>query len=179
MWDKKGLCDFLEANGIDTALYGVEEAKSVDDLLRELQKGEATLARRVVREISVVTVNVFADVGEKRHRLVEIKQQFNDGRIRERRQLPMSLSETMLPGEAVLDALARALKEELQVGQYQILGDVTDSSETMDSPSFPGILTVYHLHRVTILLHDSEYRAEGYQETESDLTTYFGWTLVQ
>ena len=172
--NKQELIALLEKNRIDPSSFGQGKAKSIDDLLEEIEKGETTLSQRIVREVSVVTINVFANVDDKEYLLVEHEQIFDDGRKRQR-NLPTSLSEKMHPEETVNKAVARGIKEELGVDNYSCVGEIINKTEAIDSPSFPGVLTIYRIQEVDVLLDPSEYKPDGYEEKDHDLTSYFRW----
>jgi hypothetical protein len=87
--------------------WGKGEAKTLDNLLEEIENGEAVLiedeAGELVREISVVWMTVFySDESGNRYRLIEEKQVFDDGRERTR-DLSISVGEKMKPGEGPLE----------------------------------------------------------------------------
>jgi len=167
---------------VDFTRFGIGSAKKLTDLLEEVEKGETILLEengRLVRQVSVVTINVFVDVNGDLYRLVEDRQVFDDGRLR-RRNLPSSISEKLHRDEDVLIAISRALKEEIGVSEFTILTSAPSTSvEKKESSSYPGIVSYYALTKMDVLIALSEYKAEGYQETENDLTTYFVWVLTK
>ncbi len=173
---REELINLLQTNGIDPSRFGIGTTKSLDDLVKEIETGETKISQRVVREVSVVTINVFADVDGVRYRLVEVRQEFKDGRERTRTQLSTSIQEKKHPGETSKEAIDRGLKEEIGVARFTHLSGVLTFVEVLESPSFPGVLTIYRLERVDVLLDPSEYKPT-YKETEADLTSFFEWVL--
>jgi len=166
---------------VDLSLFGKGKAKSLADLLEEVANGETTLSEengRIVRRISVITINVFVDLNGDRYCLVEDRQIFDDGRER-RRNLPSSLSEKIHQNEDVLTAVSRALQEEIGVNEFTLLiPNPHKRIERNESPSFPGIFSEYTLHGVDVVISPSEYK-EKYQEREKDLVTHFKWVRVK
>ncbi|MDO8520646.1 MAG: NUDIX domain-containing protein [bacterium] len=171
----------LQKHAINVACFGTGSAKSLENLLAEIESGEAVLVEgnsRLARKISVLGVDVFIDIGGTKIRLVEDRQVFNDGRVR-RRSLPSSISEKLHQGEDVLEAVARALNEEIGISTFTLLTPTPRTRvEIEDSPSYPGILSEYTKHEVDVLIASSEYKAEGYREVQPDKTTHFVWAVT-
>ncbi|MBU1985065.1 hypothetical protein KJ815_11730 [bacterium] len=175
---KQQLLALLHKHAIDVARFGTGSAKMLAHLLAEIADGETLLAEvdgRLVRRVSVLGVDVFADIDGKHFRLVEDRQIFRDGRER-RRKMPTSVSEKLHQGEEVLAAVTRALGEEIGISEFTLLSSTPRTrTETEDSPSYPGILSEYTKYEVDVLIASSAYKAEGYQEIQTDKTTHFVW----
>lgn len=166
-------------HGIDLLSWGRGSAKSLEHLLIEVKSGEVELFERddkLMRHLAVLDINVFTDIGGRRY-LIEDRQEFTDGRVR-RRELPTSVSEKLHKGENPLEAVARALEEELGVRHFQILSSADGAVETHESPSFPGLLSEYLVYRVDVLIDPTEYK-DTYQEVQSDKSTYFVWSTTE
>jgi hypothetical protein len=140
------LTRWLAARGISTAAWNAGPAKDAADLWREIQAGESRLEddppRRVVE---VVQVWVRDRAGRV---LIEKEQELADGRLRTRNRPP---SEKLKPGEDYAKAAARCLVEELGVAQADITlrpESYRRTERTLDSPSYPGLLTRYTIHEV-------------------------------
>lgn len=138
---------WLAAAGIDTRPWGSNNAKTIADLAREIANGESTLQddppRRVVHVVQVV-------IPRGECVLVEVAQEFADGRVRRRDHLP---SEKMLPDEDPVGAAQRCLKEELGLDADQLLGAPTHTNsleKMMDSPSYPGLISKFTMHKVVV-----------------------------
>lgn len=114
------LAAWLRAHGVDPAAFASasNDAKSLSELAREVARGETTLVARDVYENKKKT-----RLAERRVRvlrllirdargrvLIEAKQEWSDGRVRER---GTPLSEKMLRDEDWRDAARRAVLEEL------------------------------------------------------------------
>lgn len=124
--------------------------------------------------LTALNVDVFADIDGRRCRLVEDRQVFTNGRVRPRPHIPTSLAEKLKRGEDLRAALARAMAEELGIREYHILSDFTETTETKQSQSFPGLESEYRVFKVDVLIDGSEVKDE-YQERQPDKTTYFAW----
>jgi hypothetical protein len=136
------LADWLAAMGISTSEWERGGAKSLVDLWAEYGNGEAVLSddppSRTI-EVAQVIIRRGDSV------LIEIEQEFEDGRRRARMWPP---SEKMKSGEAPRQAAQRCLSEELGLGEGEIaLGEEVDLIEELaDSPSYPGLPTRYQFH---------------------------------
>ncbi len=176
--ERHELIDLLSKNGVDHGRFGQGKAKSLNDLLEEVEKGETVLAEEnghLLRRIIVLNVDVFVDIEGTRRHLVEDQQIFDDGRVR-RRNRSSSIAETLRSDEDALAAVPRAVWEEIQVRKFTLLTPVPATSlEKVESPSYPGLITEYSLSKVDILIPLEEYKVEGYHEREKDLVTYFVW----
>lgn len=154
--------------------YGKGQAKPIEDLLKEIEAGECLISidnNRPVRMVSVVNIAVFSPDGKQ---LVEDRQEFHDGRIR-RRNI-QGISEKISPNESNFYAACRAMKEELNISpencEIEVLSESIESSE---SPSYPGLLSVYRIIYCRAKISESAYRPEGYVERQKNKNTYFVW----
>lgn len=103
----------------------------------------------------------------------EDKQVFADGRVRHR-HYPWSVAEKMYKKEEVVQAVFRALKEELNIddANTQFTGE---NSNTTEALSFPGLMTTYDNFVYQVVLEPADFRKDGYREVKDKLTTYFIW----
>ncbi len=139
--DMNELKSWLASHKIDFSAWGSGAAKSLEDLYREVQKGDSTLqaARRIVN-VAIVIIQS----GE--NYLIESKQEFADNRSRKRHWPP---SEKLQIGERPEEAAKRCLFEELGLRDDQIDSVIQKSEpivEEKPSMSYPGLKTEYHLH---------------------------------
>lgn len=139
------LVRWLEAGGVDTAVWGADNSKSTHNLWDEYLQGEVSFeAHPLVRIVRVVQVLI------KRNDviLLEVEQVFRNGKRRFRNQPP---AEKIKGDESIIDAAYRCLKEELGLNRDQVdfLG-VDQEMETIirDSPSYPGLPTRYTIQRI-------------------------------
>ena len=158
-------------------LYGYGQAKSFQSLLDEIDNGESQIIweeNKPVRCLKVCRVKVISL--DNKLTLFEDRQEFADGRIRQRGF--DKLSEKMGVDENPMTAAERALKEELGMSDEAlkltpIYPDGIDSKE-LDSPSYPGLLTRYEFHDF-LAYYTVEYWQEEFREVQPDKTTVFVW----
>lgn len=136
---------WLARQGIDLAVWGRDDHKSVRHLWEEIARGETQIqADPPLRLVDVVQVVV----RRGRQALVEREQELADGRRRKRNRPP---SEKMRPGENYLEAALRCLREELGVrrADVDLLHDTYRREQTEGpSQSYPGLRTRYTFHMV-------------------------------
>lgn len=139
------LRDWLASKEIPIHLWGIGQAKRVEDLWSELNTGESILTdpppQRQVTFVSVV-------VRRGNTSLTEVAQLLATGETRTRRWPP---GEKMLPGEDAKAAAYRCVEEELGVPREScriIPGTHTEGGRTGESPSYPGLVTRYRMNQV-------------------------------
>lgn len=171
---KHELLVLLADNGIDINLWGTGNAKSLDDLWKEIVEGESLLeviGDELIRKTCVVSLIVkYGDLI-----LVEDRQVFPDGRVR-RRTLGSSLGEKLCLGENPADGAKRALREELQITEILPLtytGEETKGPE--ESMSYPGLKTLYVFSNFTVVLPDHLFKKEYVEVSSNGKRTYFVW----
>lgn len=169
--------DTLTSYGIDPARFGTGVAKPLNNLVNEVVKGEAELIDRngqLVRRVSPLALDIFADVDGKSMWLTEDRQVFSDGRER-RRGLAQSIGEKLEPGEDPQDSVARALEEELGITKFRQLSEIEQITQpAMESPSYPGLMSEYTTYKTAVLIDPADYKPE-YEEKQKDKTNYFVW----
>lgn len=138
----------MHAHEIDLSRWGHGDAKSLDDLWREISSGEIYMQANPFRRVLTGVVSVIIRRGDKV--LVEHKQVLADGRTRQRDILP---SEKMKNDESYVDAVTRCLREELHVCPENV--EILKSSyqqkrELRQSTSYPGLLSEYIIHSVEV-----------------------------
>lgn len=168
--------------GIDTALWGKGQAKTLAHLIKEIEDSETILttnqAGELLRTVVVVKTDIFYESPDgKKYKLKEERQVFKDGRER-RRDLGQAVSEKMQPAENPANAAIRGIHEELGIG-----GDITVTTagtdeETIDSPSYPGLKSQYISHRFRANLSQEQFNPNGYTENQADKSTYFVWEEI-
>mmetsp|Transcript_58695 Transcript_58695/g.138328 ORF Transcript_58695/g.138328 Transcript_58695/m.138328 type:complete len:490 (+) Transcript_58695:242-1711(+) len=151
----EALTAWLEYRGIDTALWGKAQAKTVQDFFHEIWAGECEpLSEAAQRSISVVKVRILDEDDKGLWQLYETQQKFcRDGRTRPRNK---PLAEKKRPRETPEETAVRGVLEELgSVLEHGCAIDVNRDSleewvETRHSNSFPGLETVYQLYQVDV-----------------------------
>lgn len=149
----------LERDGVDTSKFGVDKAKDLGALLKEINEGSSKLETGPSGRIQRTVEPVFVQVCFRDLVLVEKLQILEDGRERKRN---MVLAEKREPGDRNLFHTAlRGIEEELHVPECELnkpdrarfLEDTYCMMlETTDSKSYPGIQCVYRTHYVQIEL---------------------------
>ncbi len=158
--------------------WGKGSAKTVDDLVTELERGECTLLSaggRLVREFCVARVDLYYwDKDGKLLRLKEDRQIFNDGRERNR-AFDFAVGEKAKPLERPFDAAHRGLAEELQIHDRFDLAPLRSFVEIEPAKDFPGIPSISKRADYRLILPENHYRAEGYVDQQTDKKTIFLW----
>lgn len=155
----ESLATWLQSHaGCDLSLWGVDKAKTPEQLLEELQLGESFLRPDGSRAVKVAKVRVF----DGDYELVEVAQILGakmeqDGGVTggmHKDRKGRHLAEKFKPGETPLQACGRGISEELEayVGSNPVLhvlnhdGRVVAWEETDTSTSYPGLLSMYQLY---------------------------------
>lgn len=140
----------LVEHNIDPSNFGVGQAKPIEQLAGEVASGasrlmlDATEHKKLVRVVDVVVLKVRpqGDFSEPRL-LIETEEKFPDGRPRQTLRLPGTKKE---PHENARQTAERILKEMLNMDPSMVTFDfsqVDRQEEEIDSPSYPGVRTVY------------------------------------
>lgn len=177
---RKELLDLLQAHNIPLEKWGAGETKTFEDLLAEIQIGEASIREEkgmLVRLAEGAVLIVYHTNKFGTWRLREEKQVFRDGRER-RRDLEMSIGEKMYPNEKPADAAYRALREELHItDRLPLISLPPIIKGPVPSQSFPGLTTRYVMHAFEMYLPTHLFRPEGYTEIQRDKVNYYVWEL--
>ncbi len=183
------LTELLARNSIPTAQWGKGNAKTIENLLGEVNTGECTLVEesgRLIRKLRLARVEVlYYDFGTSiSYRLAEVRQVFADGRMRTRVGLPTSLCEKLRYDEPSKQGARRAVREELGIDETRQIvfsRNKVEKDEMISGTkavSFPGIwtssqATIYVWNMPRIL-----FKPEGYVERQFDKSSYFVWRPV-
>lgn len=168
------LIDWLTAAGIDVTGWGEGDSKTPADLWREYVVGESYFfddpPRRLV-EVAQLLIRRGDMV------LIEIEQEFADGRRRSRLRLP---SEKVMRGEEPITAAVRCLQEELGFGPGDVMMKIGDEfiQMTADSPSYPGLPTRYEFFTFEIIrdsLPDGDFYHENTAPGDPIRRHLWGW----
>lgn len=175
--NKKELEDLLSANRIDASQWGSGESKQLHDLWNEIAAGESQLQtspfQRLVQVVMVI-------IRREDLILVEVEQEFVDGRRRKRGGPP---TDKMKPGEDIQAAAVRCLTEELQLApqQIELLPDSYHRATiAKDSPSYPGLASIFTYHSIearVISLPEAGFWLENLAEGEDPIRRhYWQWS---
>ncbi|MFO7662039.1 MAG: NUDIX domain-containing protein [Chloroflexota bacterium] len=168
------LTAWLDTHDFPRETWGRGEAKTLGDLWAEYESGETAFEDDPpARRVAVVQLRLKR--GDRV--LMELAQEFEDGRRRERYRLP---SEKIKPGEDPLAAARRCLREELgfESDEGFSLAIVETSESVSDSPSYPGLRTRYHFVTVdgaTDALPDEDFWHENSAEGDIVRRHLWGW----
>ncbi len=172
--DLAALVAWLAAAGVPLERWGQGGAKTPADLWAELASGETTLTDDPPRR-AVTVVQVLIQRGERQ--LTELEQEMADGRRRARGWPP---SEKLKGGEGVLGAARRCLLEELSlvVPDAALYEAMPPYDRAVDSPSYPGLVTIYHVHSVaatTDALPDDDFWLDNTASADPVRRHLWGW----
>ncbi|CAE7811076.1 IPL1 [Symbiodinium sp. CCMP2456] len=186
--DVQLLDKFLREHNIETAKFGVDRAKSLQALAAEVHSGASRLMldaanyKKLVRVVDVVVLKLY---DEQDRLLVDMEEHFSDGRRRPTRRLPGSKKETT---ENIRQTAERILEETLNLDPALVsfnLHLVINQEEELDSPSYPGLHTVYRKEIVTgtVESEDPELQkkfglgvhATGWRASERGCTRLLQW----
>eukprot|EP00933_Yihiella_yeosuensis_P033266 TRINITY_DN27000_c0_g1_i1.p1 TRINITY_DN27000_c0_g1~~TRINITY_DN27000_c0_g1_i1.p1 ORF type:complete len:769 (-),score=217.56 TRINITY_DN27000_c0_g1_i1:132-2438(-) len=139
----------LVEHNIKVENFGVGQAKPVEQLAGEVQTGasrlmlDATEHKKLVRVVDVVVLKVQPSSEGEARLLIETQEKFPDGRTRETLRLPGTKKETH---ENARQTAERILSEMLNMSSDMVTFDFSTTDrveEEIDSPSYPGVRTVY------------------------------------
>jgi len=152
--DEAFLRTILKMFDVPLETWGTGKAQNVSDLLRELQQGECYLCvdnDGVTRVLEIVKMHISDPQFLERGNLLEWSQTFPDNRVRERKQMP---SEKLKSGETSEAALARGLKEELELESIDWVAEPSKTvKELRASLSYPNLPSVYIIHHFNVALN--------------------------
>lgn len=144
------MAKLLMEHAIDTTTFGRGEAKSMENLKRELKDGSSKLTldetrhRNLVRVTDIVILRVWIAIAKHDLFLIEASERFSDGR--ERKDLYRLPGSKRLPQESTQQTVIRILRTELAMQESWVsfqLGDAERFEEEQESKSFPGVRTIY------------------------------------
>jgi len=168
----------LRSHGINTDGFGKGEAKRLDQLAAEIHAGSSSLlldasqVKKLTRVVDVVLLRINAP-GNKQKIFVETGEKYADGRKRNITRLPGTKKEPHMNSKQMAD---RIVAEMLDVGDAKVNFDFTTKEvfeELEDSPSYPGVQTVY---RKEIIAGELTKPNVGMQRVDkNNLTKYFEW----
>jgi 8-oxo-dGTP pyrophosphatase MutT (NUDIX family) len=170
----------LTERNIPIEQWGVGEAKTLEQLVAEIKAGETVLQEdngNLVRLVRAAEVFVWYTQGFDRFFLVEDRQEFSGDRIR-RRKRASSVAEKMTPYEHPVIAAQRAIREELGITTPVAMTYRGPLHNDRESPSYPGLRSIYDVYAFDAELTAEQYRKEGYIEKKEEMTTYFIWRPV-
>lgn len=154
----------LENGGVDTSLFGVGMAKSLEELFWEVyEEHECALITgedgKIKRVVTLVQIKLAAqDMFGNWRWLVSTMQFLHDGRQRHRKDLLARKITVDLETAEV--AICRAFSERLNMPealqQMHLMIDKVGQPTEKESVSqgYPGLLTIYRIHEVNVVIKD-------------------------
>lgn len=164
----------LISYGIPVSKWGKGAAKNISHLQKEINDKETVLEEvngELLRKVSVVAVAVESNG----RRLIEDRQEFNDGRVR--RRGTRRCGEKCIAGETSEQSAIRCLTEELgltHIDTSNLILEKTNERVKM-SMSYPGLNALYSTTLYTYNMPDEQFKPEGYIEEQDDKKTFFIW----
>jgi hypothetical protein len=163
------LTELLTSYEIDTINWSYGQGnKTLADLQSEINRGESRLEiaeGNLLRLLRVVGLWVYVYLGEQRFRVIEDKQIFFTGAVRQRHLV--QLTEKMQAEEEPLAAGRRLLQEELG---FQYEGDFKDlgqETHCLESDSYPGLSSRYELFNYEVFLTAADLSKLRFAEVQS------------
>jgi len=141
----KDLRKFLTAAKIDVSKFGQDNAKSIEDVAAELQKGECSLATHpdggVVRVVDVVLLKM--EDSTRTMVLVQAQKSFPDGKVVLLNRLP---GMKRRPDESHFITARKIVARQLKIPENYVVinaAKVAVKEEVTESLAYPGLSTVY------------------------------------
>lgn len=162
-------------------LYGKGDAKTVEDLDKEISEGETEIIWEPVRVVRVARLKVVYSDGEKDFEIYENRQVFADGRVR-RRNIE-GLCEKLKVNEQPNDGALRCLREELGLSDEaikacKITHIATNNSLECESLSYPGLKSRYRFYEYIVVFPGKYWKPEFVEETKDGAKYYYCWMEV-
>lgn len=163
-FSEENVKDYLVKYNINLDAFGQGSAKTLGQIAQEMSQGESCLMEnssgKVVRVTDVCVLRLSEQPPGKRI-LVETEQQYADGRRRTVNRLPGTKRR---PNENIITTARRILATMLKIEEDEVnMGQTELLEEEKDSPSYPGIMTVYRKHIVVANIGQA---AQGLESTE-------------
>ena len=186
----KKLHAWFNKTGIDWRSWGKDDTKSLEDLLREIEKGICRVIPdqegRPIRQYRSVLLNVHFVINENvAQRLVEVKQVLKTGEERTRR-CEASLGGKLLPRERVHHAARRIAKEELGLRcNFGLLplDPIPEEVHVAEPNSYSTLPTMNCKYVLSCIICSDMYDMDGYtrrrrRKHDPVRLTYFKWVPV-
>mmetsp|Transcript_127422 Transcript_127422/g.366466 ORF Transcript_127422/g.366466 Transcript_127422/m.366466 type:complete len:911 (+) Transcript_127422:101-2833(+) len=152
----------LEEHNINHEVFGQNKAKTLPELAAEVQSGacrlmlDANSHKKLVRVVDVVLFRLRSEDGASGRLLIETEERFADGRRRDTVRLPGTKKE---PHENSRQTAERILRDMLGMRVEHIqfdFGSLVRFEEETDSPSYPGVRTVYRKEILEAVVKESD-----------------------
>jgi predicted NUDIX family NTP pyrophosphohydrolase len=161
--------------GIDLDRWAPEFGnKSIADLQAEIDAGETRIQSidgNLTRTVKVASITVRVEIGDRSFILVEDKQIFYTGVIRERGF--KCLAEKIKNDEQPEIAAFRALQEEIGLSFEGELVSIGEEIKQQLSPSYPGLITQYQTFNFEIVLSVAALKQIRFAEIQAKKMSLF------
>ena len=176
----KDLESWLKSHSVNIDNWGQGDAKALADLWLEILNHETTLHESPPRrQVGVVELLIARD----NMTLIEAMQELRNGERRYRNRLP---SEKIKADETPFLAARRCLHEEFSLAEVQLEAIQITIEQPVDlvdeklhsSPSYPGLNTLYTVHRARIVGCDfpaHDFATENRAHAEGDPVKAHHW----
>lgn len=133
---------------VDTSKFGRGQAKSMDQFEKEIKGGRSKFVvddkdpTKVRRLVSLVVLRLFTNRGPNKKLLIQMSEQFPDGRERMKPQFPG----TKKGPNSTLKSCITSILDKYNMAEMKINileEERTEIEEEYESPSYPGVVTVY------------------------------------
>mmetsp|Transcript_50697 Transcript_50697/g.136102 ORF Transcript_50697/g.136102 Transcript_50697/m.136102 type:complete len:792 (-) Transcript_50697:80-2455(-) len=192
---EQGIKHMLESHGISTSKFGQGQAKNFTEFVTEVQDGQARLMldaskhKNVVRVVDIVLLRIGHGTSANKRFLVKTAEKYPDGRMRA--DINQLVGTKKLPHENGMQTAERIVAERLNMGDCKIEFSFKRKEcfeEDEESPSYPGVRTVYRkeifeglvtasesaiMQRIGIAGGDSS--GSFNHEDAKQYTHYYGW----
>jgi hypothetical protein len=169
------LSQLLLDNGINLDRWSRDRGtKNIADLAAEITAGETKLESIegiLTRIVRVVKISIDVRLGDKLFRLIEDKQIFFTGAVRQRGL--KNIAEKMQGHETPLQTVQRALKEEIGLeftGAWIFTGE---ENQQLNSPSYPGLNSCYQMFNYQITLSAADLSKLRFAEVRGEKISLF------
>ena len=167
----------LSEHLIDTQNWDHQQGnKTIEQLRQEISEGECVLTiveKKLVRQLDVASVKVKFKLGDRYFQLVEDKQIFLTGKVRNRELV--TITEKIKGKETPIQGAYRGLSEEVGLELNQGLVLENESRWQKISPSYPNLISMYRVFHYSIVLGKQELKQikfSEYQEQEEMINLY-------
>jgi len=151
MWTEDKLIEQFKAHRIDTTKFGVGTARSIKEFAQESNTGETRLfsnGQELRRQLEILIVKIKNPIGAY---LVETGHSFGKGQTRQKNAFPAT---KVRPFEDKVWAVRRLLGEvDIPYSSSKIIFGPR-RVEKQESPSYPGVITVYLKQVVEVQLEN-------------------------
>jgi len=149
--NEEALAKYLASSGVDVSKFGSDNTRSLTEFANELSNSEAVLARdnrgKVMRVVDVVALRLINE--QTKQMLIQTGETYSDGQSKPKNLLPGSKKGSQ---ENQFAAAYRTLDRMLKIDENCVNMDdkvVRIIEEIKDSPSYPGMQTLYRRRIIT------------------------------